>query len=84
LLLWDGWMRHNGHQSMFFPSANPTQEQAAANPAAPTASPTGSPVPQAGTTAPAPGAVPGADVAAAAKGETITITTDLVKASIDT
>ncbi|WP_100245594.1 hypothetical protein [Herbaspirillum huttiense] len=38
LLLWDGWMRHNGHQSMFFPSANPTQEQAAANPAAPTAS----------------------------------------------
>ena len=44
LLLWDGWMRHNGHQSMFFPSANPTQEQAAANPAAPTASPTGSPV----------------------------------------
>ena len=89
LLLWDGWMRHNGHQSMFFPSANPTQEQAAANPAAPTASPTGSPVPQTGTPAPTaagtPGAVPGADGnAVATKGETITITTDLVKASIDT
>nr|WP_198983838.1 membrane protein insertase YidC [Herbaspirillum sp. ASV7] len=83
LLLWDSWMRHNGHQSMFFPSANPTQEQAAANPAAPTASPTGSPVPQAGTSAPA--ALPGSDGSAvAAKGETIVITTDLVKASIDT
>jgi YidC/Oxa1 family membrane protein insertase len=44
-------------------------------------------VPQAGTPAPAaaPGAVPGADGnAVATKGETITITTDLVKASIDT
>ncbi|KAF1048296.1 MAG: Membrane protein insertase YidC [Herbaspirillum frisingense] len=84
LLLWDSWMRHNGHQSMFFPSATPTQEQAAANPAAPTASPTGSPVPQAGMPAPAPaGAVPAADVGAA-KGETITITTDVVKADFDT
>jgi len=83
LLLWDSWMRHNGHQSMFFPSANPTQEQAAANPAAPTASPAGSPVPQAGASTPA--ALPGNDGSAvAAKGETIVITTDLVKASIDT
>ncbi|MFJ3057869.1 membrane protein insertase YidC [Herbaspirillum sp. NPDC087042] len=83
LLLWDSWMRHNGHQSMFFPSANPTQEQAAANPAAPTASPNGSPVPQAGTSTPA--ALPGNDSSAVAtKGETIVITTDLVKASIDT
>ncbi len=83
LLLWDSWMRHNGHQSMFFPSANPTQEQAAANPAAPTASPTASPVPQAGTSTPA--ALPGNDSGAVAtKGETIVITTDLVKASIDT
>ncbi|WDZ95681.1 membrane protein insertase YidC [Herbaspirillum sp. WKF16] len=83
LLLWDGWMRHNGHQSMFFPSANQTQEQAAANPAAPVASQTGSPVPQAGAAAPA--AVPVGDAAqAAAKGETITITTDVVKADIDT
>ncbi len=83
LLLWDSWMRHNGHQSMFFPSANPTQEQAAANPAAPTASPNGSPVPQAGTSAPA--VLPGNDSGAVAtKGETIVITTDLVKASIDT
>ena len=83
LLLWDSWMRHNGHQSMFFPSANPTQEQAAANPAAPTGSPAGSPVPQAGASTPA--ALPGNDGSAvAAKGETIVITTDLVKASIDT
>lgn len=83
LLLWDSWMRHNGHQSMFFPSANPTQEQAAANPANPTASPNGSPVPQAGTAAPA--VLPGNDgKTVAAKGETIVITTDLVKASIDT
>ncbi|MBV8625681.1 MAG: membrane protein insertase YidC [Herbaspirillum sp.] len=83
LLLWDSWMRHNGHQSMFFPSANPTQEQAAANPAAPTASPAGSPVPQSGSSTPA--ALPGNDGSAVAtKGETIVITTDLVKASIDT
>ncbi|NUU03566.1 membrane protein insertase YidC [Herbaspirillum robiniae] len=84
LLLWDSWMRHNGHQSMFFPSANQTQEQAAANPAAPAASPTGSPVPQAGTAAPASAAAVPAAGAAAAKGETITITTDVVKADFDT
>ena len=82
LLLWDSWMRHNGHQSMFFPSANQTQEQAAAAPA-PAANPNGSPVPQANTPTPAAGA---ADVAGAptGKGETITITTDVVKANIDT
>ncbi|WP_343584421.1 membrane protein insertase YidC [Herbaspirillum sp.] len=83
LLLWDSWMRHNGHQSMFFPSANQTQEQAA-NPAAPVANPAaGSPVPQAAAT---PAAVPvdAAAAPAAGKGETITITTDVVKADIDT
>ena len=80
LLLWDSWQRHNGKPSMFFPTA--TQE---ATPAAAGADPSKSPVPQAagaaGTTAGA------ADVAGglpAAKGETITITTDVVKADIDT
>jgi len=79
LLLWDSWQRHNGKPSMFFPTA--TQEA----PAAAGSDPSKSPVPQvagaAGTAASA------ADVAgglAAAKGETITITTDVVKADITT
>ena len=79
LLLWDSWMRHNGKPSMFFPTA--TQEakpQAAADPA-------NSPVPQALSNG-ATGAAANTDIAGApaTKGETITITTDLVKADIDT
>ncbi|MFL9924205.1 membrane protein insertase YidC [Herbaspirillum lusitanum] len=82
LLLWDSWMRHNGHQSMFFPSATPTQEQAAAPAGANGAN---APVPT-GTTAAGASTASAADVggAAVAKGETITITTDVVKADIDT
>lgn len=79
LLLWDSWQRHHGKPSMFFPTA--TQEAA---PAAGNAPGTSS-VPQqpAGATA----AAGAADVAAGApgaRGETITITTDVVKADIDT
>eukprot|EP01037_Dinobryon_pediforme_P021091 gene21091-21868_t len=78
LLLWDSWMRHNGKPSMFFPSA--TQQ---AQPAAAGADPSKLPTPQVPQTAQAGGIndVPGAAVA---KAETITITTDLVKADIDT
>jgi YidC/Oxa1 family membrane protein insertase len=79
LLLWDSWMRHNGKPSMFFPSATQQSQPAAAG-----ADPATSPVPQAPQAA---GAAAGAaDVAGApaAKGETITITTDVVKADIDT
>jgi len=81
VMLWDNWMRYNGKPSMFFPV--PTQQAApAAGGAAPQASK--SDVPQA-SAAPAPGstAVPGSPAAAPA-GERITITTDVVKADIDT
>ncbi|MDY7546096.1 membrane protein insertase YidC [Glaciimonas sp. CA11.2] len=93
LFLWDNWQRHNGNASMFFPNANPTAPAAGAAGAAgstPVAGATtpgaaGNDVPQtagvAGTASPA-SAVP--DTAAASKGETITITTDVVKAEIDT
>ncbi|MGS0741668.1 membrane protein insertase YidC [Glaciimonas sp. GG7] len=86
LFLWDNWQRHNGNASMFFPSATPTVPAAVAG-AAPAAAigASSSDVPQeanmSGAAAPA-SAVP--DTATASKGETITITTDVVKADIDT
>jgi YidC/Oxa1 family membrane protein insertase len=81
LILWDNWMRYNGKPSMFFPTA--TQQ---AKPAAPAgaASPAAgrSDVPQATTQAPAPGAVPAGPAPVAS--ERVTITTDVIKADIDT
>lgn len=75
LLLWDNWMRHNGQQSMFFPSAT---EQAAA-PSAGNAAPAANiaDVPQAA----APAAVP--STATESRGEVVTITTDVLKAEFD-
>jgi YidC/Oxa1 family membrane protein insertase len=79
LFLWDSWMRHNGKQSMFFPTPASQVQQAA---------PVGNgktDVPQATTANAAnstPASVPGA--AAPAKGEIVTVTTDMVKADIDT
>ena len=86
LLLWDNWMRYTGKQSMFFPTA--TQQ---AKPAAGAGGSARSDVPQA-TVAPAatPSANPAATAAAvpagstAARSERITITTDVLKADIDT
>ena len=75
LLLWDSWMRHNGKPSMFFPSATQQSQPAVAG-AAPSTLPTPQMSQAAGTDE-----VPGVAVA---KAETITITTDLVKADIDT
>ena len=84
LLLWDNWMRYTGKPSMFFPTANqPAQPAAGAAPAAPAAN---GEVPQASSTPATPGAaaVPGAPAAAApAQGERVTITTDVLKAEID-
>ncbi|RZI44479.1 membrane protein insertase YidC [Herbaspirillum sp. HC18] len=79
LLLWDNWMRYNGKQSMFFPSATQQAAKPAASGNAPTAK---SEVPQATAASPAQSAVPG--TVPAAKGETITITTDVMKVDIDT
>jgi YidC/Oxa1 family membrane protein insertase len=80
LLLWDSWMRHNGKASMFSPEPAVTQQ-------AQSTAPTGGDhaLPQASTT---PGTATGsvADVAnaPAATGQLITITTDVVKAEINT
>ena len=79
VLLWDNWMRYNGKPSMFFPM--PTQQAAA--PAAGAAPGAKSDVPQASASAAAPSAAPAAS-SEAVKGETVTITTDVIKADIDT
>jgi YidC/Oxa1 family membrane protein insertase len=80
LLLWDSWMRHNGKPSMFFPTTTQQSQPAAAD-----ADPSKSPVPQAASTNASAADVAGAIAGApAAKAETITITTDVVKADIDT
>ena len=76
-LLWDGWQKHNGHPSMFSPApakpaataASSTVPGAAALPAAAGAS-------AVAAAAPAP--------AAAASSQLVTVTTDLVKATVDT
>ncbi|HEY8605957.1 MAG TPA: membrane protein insertase YidC [Noviherbaspirillum sp.] len=77
LLLWDNWMRYNGKQSLFFPSAT---QQAAAPAAGPAPASRGD-VPQSSSTAAAPAVPTGA---AQTKSEVVTITTDVVKADIDT
>ena len=84
VLLYDNWQRANGHASMFFPSAN-TQQQAAPAGGASGATAQGD-VPKANATgASAPGAVPGAPQAAAQPaGEKVIVTTDEVRAEIDT
>ncbi len=88
LVLWDNWMRHNGKPSMFFPT---TSQQAASTKGASPANGSGSgSVPQASpASASADGAASALTLATgagavAAHGETITITTDVVKADIDT
>ena len=83
LVLWDNWMRHNGKPSMFFPM---TSQQAATKDAG-TGAGSGE-LPQAsssatGAAAPATGGEPIAG-APTVRGETITISTDVVKAEIDT
>ena len=79
IFLWDNWMRYNGKQSMFFPT--PVTQQAK-----PTAAGGKSELPQpaaaANPSTATPAAVPGA--AAQAQSQIITITTDVMKASIDT
>ena len=80
LLLWDSWMRYNGKQSMFFPTPVSQVKQA------PAAAGNGkTDVPQT-TVANAPNATPSSvpGEVTPVKGEVITVTTDVVKAEIDT
>jgi YidC/Oxa1 family membrane protein insertase len=88
-LIWDAWNRHNGQPSLFGPP--PASRTAPATGARPASS---VPVPAAGSApsavAPVPGTVAAAPSVAAAPasapsaGATVTIATDLVKATIDT
>ncbi|HWJ93566.1 MAG TPA: membrane protein insertase YidC, partial [Telluria sp.] len=81
VVLWNDWMVSNGKQSMF--SATPPASTATA----PAAKPANSDVPTLAAQAPSTG-VPGqpgaAPAAAPVQAERITITTDVVKADIDT
>jgi YidC/Oxa1 family membrane protein insertase len=86
VLLWDAWNRHNGQPSMFgMPSAKPAATVPAATPAA-----SGLPTPSAppgatGAVPPVAAAAPTAPTAASAPAtQQVTITTDLVKAVVDT
>ena len=90
VLLWDAWNKHTGQPSIFGPtgakpaaSAPPPAASAAGvlQVGVPTPATTAAPVPV-GTTAPAPaGALPAAG--AAAPGEVVVVTTDVVRASFD-
>jgi YidC/Oxa1 family membrane protein insertase len=87
LFLWDQWQRHNGQPSLFFPGTSQTAPAATGPANAAAGASASADVPQASAVAGAPAAsasaVP-AVAAADAKGEIITITTDVVKADIDT
>ncbi len=79
LMLWDKWQQHNGRPPMLFPG---TSEQAKPVAGA-TPATAKTELPQTGGTAIATTAAASSD-AVAAKGEIITITTDVFKADIDT
>src|SRR5205807_161209 len=83
LVLWDNWMRYSGQPSMFFPTATQPAKPAAGAGAAGAKSD----VPQASTSGAAPAVTPATPAAGGTTlvpSERITITTDLVKADIDT
>ena len=86
-LLWDGWNKHNGKASFFSPTPAAKPASSGAAPVGATASlPTPS-VPanaNANTTPSASAALPGAAPVVAAQSEKVTVSTDLVKATLDT
>ena len=86
-LIWDAWQKHNGHPSLFSPA--PATKPVATGAAGP-ASSSGVPAPSATATAtPATGpaaAVPAGSAsapAAALASEKVTVTTDLIQATLD-
>ena len=82
LLLWDGWQRHNGNPSMFFPNATQEVKPVAAGAGNTGATNSGTPQSSVPGAPGAPAAVAGGDTPV--KSEIITITTDVVKVDIDT
>jgi len=84
VLLWDAWNKHTGQPSIFGPAA--TSPAASAPPVPPPASQVGVPMPAAVPGSAAAGALPAGTplaVPAAAPGERVVISTDLVKATFD-
>lgn len=82
VLLWDGWQRHNGHASMFGPAPAKT----ASVPGTPASAVPGATLPATAASGAA-AAMAAADAASApapVKSELVTITTDVVKATVDT
>lgn len=79
LILWDNWMRATGKPSMFFPTA--TQQ---AKPAVPGSATSEVPQAAAGTASAAAIAANATPGAAPVQSERVTITTDIIKADIDT
>ncbi|MFG6417293.1 membrane protein insertase YidC [Roseateles sp. DC23W] len=75
VLLWDGWQKHNGHRSMFSPSAPTPAVSAASGPGA-----NGVPAASTGGSALAPTAAPAPAVAS----EKVTIRTDVLTVTVDT
>jgi YidC/Oxa1 family membrane protein insertase len=85
VLIWDAWNKHNGQPSLFGGPAPATSAVAPASQAVPApAAATGLPTPTAALGAPtaAPSAAPAATPGAAAV-EQVTVSTDLVKATLD-
>ncbi|MGE5452035.1 MAG: membrane protein insertase YidC [Acidobacteriota bacterium] len=81
LMLWDGWLRHTGQPSLFHPAPAVAEAPASAASGA-----TGVPAPATalpGAQAAAPAAAAAASGVAEVPHELITITTDVVKATVD-
>jgi YidC/Oxa1 family membrane protein insertase len=84
VLLWDAWNKHSGHPSIF--GGSPRPAAAGSAPAATTAKaqdPTATGAVPAAASAGVAAATPKAPTTAAARGEQVTITTDVVKATFD-
>ncbi|SDF87239.1 membrane protein insertase YidC [Paraburkholderia phenazinium] len=77
VMLFDNWQRDHGRQSMFFPSATPTQTAASAAPGTTTPGTQSADLPQTNTSAPG-------TVAPAAQAQLIPFTTDVYSGEIDT
>ncbi|HUP08868.1 MAG TPA: membrane protein insertase YidC, partial [Caldimonas sp.] len=80
-LIWDAWNRHNGQPSLFAPAPARSVAQGSTPPAS-------VPAPGKNVAVPAPGAIaaapaPGPAASSAVPGEQVTITTDVMKATID-
>ncbi len=81
LMLWDKWQQHNGNPPMLFPG---TSEQVKPAGSGVTGKANSAPLPSVAGTPSAAIGVDAANSAAAIKGETISIITDVFKADIDT